>query len=527
MAGSADARAELLGVLVEIEDQFAWVDLDALQTAVDLEERARALGEEELAVRARICQAKMWMRKGEIAAAGRQVREIEQWGVVHGSAGVQARAHLLWANVDRHLGDFAAALEHSLLAVELLDDTATPSTQVWHRAKLADALGQVNSMEAARAHYRQAERLAATHQLSWLRMAVLNNWAYMELTCDFPEAAHEVAERLQVVAAANNFALEGADLDTIANIQLANGRFAEAERVIERAIAYDESNGAEEADSRAEYLLTLAAAQRGQGDLDRAQASLDACRELCAERELGDILIRLQQEQAELYADRGDFAAAFRTHREFFAAYRRQHLSVQETQARSRHAMFEVTEARQDAERFREQARRDPLTGLRNRRFVDEQLPLLMGGPGLPPVVAILDLDHFKQINDRFSHHIGDRVLVRVAELIEAELTAIPAAFAARLGGEEFVLVLPGVGAAEAGEHLDRIRLRVRGHDWRTVAADLSVTVSIGVAQATGRSTQADVLATADSALYIAKRAGRDRVVLDGIPLPEPTHLRG
>ncbi|RSM46765.1 GGDEF domain-containing protein [Actinoplanes sp. ATCC 53533] len=517
MTGSSDGRAELVAALTAIEDQFAWVDLGSLQDAVDLEESANALGEEELAVRARICQAKMWMRMGEVAATARRVREIQHWGVVHGSAMVQARAHLLWANVHRHLGDLAAALEHSLLAVELLDDTATPSTQIWHRAKLADALGQVNSMDEARLHYQQSEDLATTHQLAWLRMAVLNNWAYMELTCGFAEAVRQVAERLQAVAAANGFELDGADLDTIANIQVANGQFTAAERTIERAIARDEGSGAEEADSHAEYLLTLTAAQRGQGAGDRAQASLDECRALCVERELGEILVRVQQAQADLYADRGEFAAAFETHREFFAAYHRLHSSQREAQARNRHAMFETTEARQDAERFREQARRDPLTGLRNRRYVDEQLPLLIGETGRPLAVAIVDLDHFKRINDLFSHHTGDRVLVRVAELLEAELTAAaPAGFVARLGGEEFLVVLPGISASAAAEHLDRIRKTLRDHDWRTTANGLSVTVSIGVAEATTRTTQAELLACADRHLYTAKRGGRDQVVLNG-----------
>ncbi|WP_430781910.1 diguanylate cyclase [Actinoplanes sp. G11-F43] len=515
MTGPEDARTELLGALIAIEEQFAWVDLDTLQTAVDLEERARVLGDGELAMRARICQAKMWMRKGEVAATGRQVREIEQWGVRHDSRPVRARAHLLWANVARHLGDFAAALEHSVLAVELLEDTATPSTRVWHRAKLADALGQFNAMEAARIHYRQAEILAAGDRLSWLRMAVLNNWAYMELTCGFPEAADAVAQRLQAVAAADGLALEGADLDTIANIHLANGRFDDAVRAVEQAMAYDESSGAEEADSRAEYLLTLAVARRGQGDQESAQACLDSCRELSEERELGDVLVRWRQEQAETYAARGEFEAAYDMYREFFTAYRDQHLSLQQAQARDRHAMFEVLEARQDAERFREQARRDPLTGLRNRRFVDEQLPLLMDGPELPLTVAVLDLDHFKRINDAFSHDIGDRVLVRVAELLEAECGTVPSAFAARLGGEEFLLVLPGVDAAGAGARLERLRQAVRDHDWADVAAGLRVTVSAGVAEAAPDVTRAGLLSTADACLYAAKRDGRDRVVVE------------
>jgi diguanylate cyclase (GGDEF)-like protein len=131
--------------------------------------------------------------------------------------------------------------------------------------------------------------------------------------------------------------------------------------------------------------------------------------------------------------------------------------------------------------------------------------------------VAIVDLDHFKRINDLFSHHTGDRVLVRVAELLEAELTAAaPAGFVARLGGEEFLVVLPGIGTAAAAEHLDRIRKTLRDHDWRATANGLSVTVSIGVAEATARTTQAELLAAADRHLYAAKRGGRDQVVLNG-----------
>ena len=86
--------------------------------------------------------------------------------------------------------------------------------------------------------------------------------------------------------------------------------------------------------------------------------------------------------------------------------------------------MFETAEAREEAEHFREQARRDPLTGLRNRRYVDEELPALIAAGG-ELTVAIVDLDHFKWVNDRLSHDVGDQVLVLVAKLLETELAAI------------------------------------------------------------------------------------------------------
>jgi diguanylate cyclase (GGDEF)-like protein len=519
MDGSSDATEQLRAALIAIEDQFVWDSPTTLEIATDLEDRAGNLGEEELAVRARLCQANMWMRLGEVGAAARRIWKIHQWGVDHGSDMVQARAHLVWSNVHRHLGDPAAALEHSLLAVELLDDTASEFAQVWHRAKLADALGQAGSMEAARVRYHQAETLATGHRLHRLHMAVLNNWAYTELSVGSAERAQAVSERLQAIAAANNFVLDGADLDTIGNIQIANGQFAQAEKTLQLAIARDDGNAYEDADSHAEYFLTIATAQRGVGATDRAQESLNASRMLCVERELAEVLVRVQQEQAELHAARGEFAAAFEAHKEFFASYNRLHSSKREAQARTRHAMFETSEARQDAERFREQARRDPLTGLRNRRYIDEQLPVLIADADPVLTVAIVDLDHFKRINDRMSHDVGDQVLVMVAKLLDTELTAVaPRGFVARMGGEEFLLVLPGLTPAEAAEHLDRIRITIRGYAWQEVTHGLPVTVSIGIA-GTGdlpNPTQPGLLSIADRHLYIAKHGGRNQVIMAG-----------
>src|SRR5699024_2976727 len=135
-----------------------------------------------------------------------------------------------------------------------------------------------------------------------------------------------------------------------------------------------------------------------------------------------------------------------------------------------------------EAERFREQARRDPLTGLRNRRYVDEQLPgLIEGDPEL--TVAIVDLDHFKRVNHLLSHDVGDQVLVQVAKLLETELAAIcPAGFAARLGGEEFLLIMPASPVAVAARRVDGIRRTVRDFDWTEITHHVPVTISIGLA---------------------------------------------
>jgi diguanylate cyclase (GGDEF)-like protein len=511
----ADDATRLSAALTRIEDEYLW-DADAsLAAAVEIEQQALALADERLVFRARLCQANMLMRKGEVAAAARRIWKIHQWATDHTDPILLARTHLVWANIHRHLGDAAQSLEHSVLAVELLDEHASPHMQVWHRAKLADALGLAGSMDAARMRYAQAEELAVKLGQTRQLVGMLNNYAYTEYANGCHDRAAEVAGRLQATAAAHGVELDPTDLDTIGSVQIARGQFADAVATMEQCLDRRTEGRLENADSMAEYLLTMTRALRGLGDTDRAQRTLDASRELCVERELGDVLVRVHQEQAELHAARGEFAEAFAVHKIFFAAHNALHSSQREAQARTRQAMFETTEARQEAERFREQARRDPLTGLRNRRFLDEELPDLIDAGG-PLTVAIVDLDHFKRVNDQLSHDVGDQVLVLVAKLLETELAAVsPDGFVARMGGEEFLMVLPGAEVPEATARLDGIRRAVRCYDWTELTHGLSVTVSIGVAglRDAPTATQASLLSTADRHLYVAKHAGRDQVV--------------
>ena len=513
-ASAIDAE-RLSAALLAIEDEYLWDAATALASATEVERLAAELGDDLLIYRARLCVANMLMRSGDLAGAARRIWKVEHWAAEHNATRLRARAHLVWANIHRLLGDAAQCLEHSVLAVELLDENATAHMQIWHRAKLADALGLTGSMEDARLRYAQTEELCRRLGQPRLLMGMLNNYAYTEFQLGNHERAQAVAHRLQKLAVENRFELDPAALDTIGAIEIENGRFAEAEQTLLEGIRRHGDGRHEDADALAEYLLTLARAQRGLGATDRAQASLDASRALCVERELGDVLVRVHQEQAELHGMRGEFAEAFAAHKLFFTAYHNLHSAQREAQARTRQVMFETAEARQEAERFREQARRDPLTGLRNRRYVDEQLPGMIETDPLL-TVAIVDLDHFKRVNDLLSHDVGDQVLIQVAKLLETELAAAcPDGFAARMGGEEFLMVLPATGVPAAARMLDGIRWAVGSFDWVEITRGVPVTVSIGVA---GRAeaaapTQAGLLSTADRNLYAAKHGGRDRVV--------------
>jgi diguanylate cyclase (GGDEF)-like protein len=316
-------------------------------------------------------------------------------------------------------------------------------------------------------------------------------------------------------------------VDTIARAQIGIGRYADAEATLNALAApFDHADG------EAEHILTLAETQRRQGHTDEAQRNLDESLRMCADRGLADVRLRVLQEQAEVYAAQGRHREAFETYKLFHADAEALHSQQREAQARTRQAMFETNEARQEARRFREQALRDPLTRLRNRRFVDEQLPVLLDDAarsGRPVAVGLVDLDHFKRINDTLSHDAGDRVLIAVAALLAAAVEG-GAGFAARMGGEEFLLVLPDTSVGEATRRMDELRVSIRGQNWRPVTGDLPVTVSIGVCGTAVPTTQLELLTEVDRYLYEAKRGGRDRVVAKSrtaVRVPDGVRHRG
>ena len=171
------------------------------------------------------------------------------------------------------------------------------------------------------------------------------------------------------------------------------------------------------------------------------------------------------------------------------------------------------------AEQLRAKAVRDPLTGALNRRGFEEctgRLASLSAELGQSVAVLMLDVDHFKQVNDEHGHHAGDLVLKALAQLVQRAKRETDVF--ARLGGEEFCLVLPGTDVPGARVFADRLRRSFETLEIDTGRSFLSCRMSVGVAYASAtalRQEQVDVLDLlhqADEALYEAKRAGRNRV---------------
>lgn len=164
--------------------------------------------------------------------------------------------------------------------------------------------------------------------------------------------------------------------------------------------------------------------------------------------------------------------------------------------------------------RMRERSTTDAMTGLLNRVTFEEAAALRLGETGLRPVCAILfDIDHFKRINDTAGHAAGDQVIARLGQLLRG--MSLTHGIAGRIGGEEFAVILAGSDLAAARLYADAIRSGLSAADFGD-AIGWGVTMSAGIAVHQPRESLHGLMGRADEALYAAKAAGRDRVVVAG-----------
>jgi len=161
-----------------------------------------------------------------------------------------------------------------------------------------------------------------------------------------------------------------------------------------------------------------------------------------------------------------------------------------------------------------EQALHDPLTGLHNRRYLDETLAreITRAGRENDPIsIIMIDIDHFKTINDTYGHSVGDKFLVEIANLMKNH--ARGSDIVCRFGGEEFLLVLPGTDINSAVKRAEEIRIRCAELILQHAGKDLNLTMSFGVASYPEHGQAADeLIIKADNAMYRSKQAGRNRV---------------
>ena len=287
-----------------------------------------------------------------------------------------------------------------------------------------------------------------------------------------PEIALGMADQFLALARESNDKwIEAYGLACVGELKAQLGERAEGVVLLKTALASFESLGSR--DECARVLRILSTAYESAGNLTEALASL---------RKSGAIEQRLKSEDTE-------------------------------RRARALAARRRLDQASLETERYKRLALEDSLTGLANRRSLDDRLAAMLREAHTRNsvlTIALADVDHFKGINDRFSHAVGDEVLRCVGEILRAHCRL--GDLAGRDGGEEFMLVFRGLDMRSAADICERIRRAAESWDWQSIHPQLRVTLSMGLATSSSFRDPQGLLDAADHWLYEAKHHGRNQV---------------
>ncbi len=538
----ADELAQRLALLQAELPAGNWHQ--AAAGAQDLYAQAKAAGRQGLAAEAGLLAAKALFNLDHLERA-------ESWcsrGLEEARDGADvALRPALWvvaAAVRGRLEQVSGAIEAVNCALGLLDDgvpAGVRRTVYFGVAITYRALGLWrHALDAWRAAADADRHHDATGgaglTMSLVNFAETSLRAHDDLAGIAPEAAARLLQ--DAAAVAGELALALTTLPSpwlrflaghaIGGVAWRSGRFDEGRRHLQAALA---ERGDFPVAAVGAVQLELARALDGSGDHAGAKVPADAARRLLERDTPGPNRLRTVPCLHDLWrAERlcGSEARALGQLAELHARLMRNTLALMDVQVAglvrevTAHTLrlhnTELREANDGLLRRVEDIRRlagtDSLTGVLNRRALDASWAELRSGV---PVLAMvmIDIDHFKAVNDRYSHGVGDLALQRVAAVLGARLRGLDRV--GRWGGEEFAMLLPHTGLAAACAATERLRRDVESQDWQALAPGLVVTISAGVVATRPDESFEQAVARADALLYRAKREGRNRVVGEAV----------
>jgi len=360
-------------------------------------------------------------------------------------------------------------------------------------------------------HHAAAE--VSAHGDRLLLAATLANFAEVSAECgdlaisaEFADAASALLRRHPELAATLT-------LDSIGRARLALGELSVAHYCLEYALELEERLHC--TDVQGDPWLTFAEVKLALGQPAEAWALLEHPRRTSWAAKSSWTRCRDLKLRAEVLAAQERWQPAYQAIREHLEIYQLLR-SVEGDRAVAEISTVQLAdEERRRAAEFEKLALTDPLTGIANRRRVERWLAEVAQADGERVSLALIDLDHFKRVNDCYSHECGDEVLRRVAAALE-DAGAGPDALIGRLGGEEFVQLYRGADRAEAIRRGEELLRRLRALPLDRIDPELRITASIGLAFG-DPALPSELLRAADRCLYAAKRAGRDQIVVEPV----------
>ena len=420
----------------------------------------------------------------------------------------------------------------------------------------------VGEYDKAIGYYRQLLRQSeAEGEKSEIATARFNIGSAQERKGAFAAAQIEYRRALEIDTALGNDSGIADGERALCNVLVELGKPAEALPLIESAMS--RYRAADDAENIARSRIVRARALRAQGRMRDALADLDDAERYFSSSKNPRYLSKIHEQQADIHALNGEWKAAYAALKAYRVAKEELENRARKEQGNRLRVQFDTAKKEQEnhelkienahrgealrgvervrslqrlvillgtaflallgamalqqvhkSRRLRLLAMTDELTGLANRRSILECLAGALSASresGTPLSLIAFDIDHFKRINDAYGHHGGDRALRFVAERVAARLPE--KARVGRMGGEEFLVVLPSLGIDAAMTAAERLRMAVSSLTLEGVCDEMRITISLGVSEAGEDDDVQSLLKRADVALYRAKDAGRDCAV--------------
>lgn len=484
-----EAVVDALVVLASVEQGQAHHEQAAERLALALD-LAQAYGRADLRPRVHNARGALRDTAGDTAGARRELQQTLELAREGDNRADMARAHINLAYLELQAGNLDGALHQLSLLEEVLGGLppAEHATLLpyLHENRAATYLEMVR---CERGRGRQGAE----------RDARVRAWEAIAATRTALE--HHPSRVLSLITEAH-----------AARLCVLEGRLDEALALAELSLRHHREVGQL---TYLDALLAMAEVQSALGDAKRAERyyreALSITRGQGRHRETRELLRAL----AELHEGQGELALALHITREALGESEAALARLTAIERRHDELFQELRQARTEARtwleslrRAEDQARHDPLTQALNRRGLHEALQEVEDGP---LSLVLIDIDHFKEVNDRHSHAVGDRALQSVSQRLRA--AAPPGALLARWGGEEFLLVVPS--PTESSHHAaEELRRAVAAQGWQGLPAGLRLTVSVGhtTAPGSGDAEFQAALEQADEFLYRAKHGGRNQV---------------
>ena len=423
-----------------------------------------------------------------------------------------------------HIDEFPTSIDYYLKALKLVQTEHHPDLEV----SLLNGLGMVHygleNYAESLGYFKTCLEKSSEENLTG-KADANNNIAYVLHLLGKDHEAVEYAETaLTLFDYMGQYVGKLHTLHSLGAIHLALGNYEQATTFLQEGLELSRRNNSQLLTIT--YISEISRIQKIQGNLDEAEKELLQALQIAEEINSLTNISQIHEQLIEIYEEKQDYKAALQHSKAFQSVYKKIFNDKSNRRIKTLEILNQVEGARKQAELYRELAGTDSLTNLVNRRHFLEIADSAVQQANKDKsqlAIIIVDIDKFKNVNDRYGHRTGDEVLSIVAGSIKKSLRREDVA--GRYGGDEFVILLSHATSDQCLKIAERIRQTVAQTPIQIDQAAISVTLSVGVVSIDPDrvSALAELIDSADQAMYLAKQKGRNRVTMwtQGEPMNE------